>query len=355
MSYNIEKRIIPGLPNIPLTAIRFVVGHESGNPNNTGPNSLEAEINFMTRNFRNAFTSHWVGGGGRIVQLAPVGRMQYGAGPKANPYSYAHVELARTKDPETFKKDYAAYIWLLRHLADQAGIPKKLDEGTSTTKGIKSHDWIRRNLGGTTHTDPFGYLAQFGITAAQFKKDVENGIGVAKPTDKPAVSKPAANTKPDSRPTSGKSIDQLADEVIAGKHGSGAQRKKSLGSQYDAVQKRVNEKLLSSNPKVKPAEKSIDQLVKETLAGKHGSGEARKKSLGKNYQAVQDIINGKLTPKKPSNPKGDMTTGSIVDYLKSINVDSSSANRKKLAAKHGIKNYTGTPTQNTQLLKKLRG
>lgn len=46
-----------------------------------------------------------------------------------------------------------------------------------------------------THTDPFGYLAQFGITAAQFKKDVENGIGT-KPTDKPAVTKPTIDKKP---------------------------------------------------------------------------------------------------------------------------------------------------------------
>jgi len=54
-------------------------------------------------------------------------------------------------------------------------------------------------------------------------------------------------------------------------------------------------------------------------------------------------------------PKGDQKTKSVVGYLKSIGADSSLANRKKLAAKHGIKNYTGTATQNNQLLKKLRG
>ncbi|MFS0591702.1 M15 family metallopeptidase [Cytobacillus horneckiae] len=58
---------------------------------------------------------------------------------------------------------------------------------------------------------------------------------------------------------------------------------------------------------------------------------------------------------KPSKPKGDMKTTSVIDYLKSINVDSSMANRKKLAKKHGIKNYKGTGPQNDQLLKKLRG
>lgn len=49
------------------------------------------------------------------------------------------------------------------------------------------------------------------------------------------------------------------------------------------------------------------------------------------------------------------TGSSIVDYLKSIGQDSSFANRKKLAAANGISNYTGTSSQNTQLLNILRG
>lgn len=49
------------------------------------------------------------------------------------------------------------------------------------------------------------------------------------------------------------------------------------------------------------------------------------------------------------------TGTSIVDYLKSIGQDSSFANRKKLAEANGISNYTGTASQNTQLLNKLRG
>lgn len=180
MSYRIEKDIIPGLPNIPLSATKIVVAHESGNSNNTGKDALENEINFMKRNWRNAFVSHWVGGGGRIVQLAPTGRMQYGAGSKANKIAYAHVELARTDDPEQFKKDYAAYVWLLRHLAQEAGLPVTLD--SSSDKGIKTHKWVTNNLGGTTHADPYGYLAKFGVSAEQFKKDIEGGTSTVKPS-----------------------------------------------------------------------------------------------------------------------------------------------------------------------------
>jgi len=57
---------------------------------------------------------------------------------------------------------------------------------------------------------------------------------------------------------------------------------------------------------------------------------------------------------KQTQSKAVYTGNSIVDYLNSIGVDSSFANRKKLAKKHGIKNYTGTATQNLQLLRILR-
>ncbi|WP_082673671.1 N-acetylmuramoyl-L-alanine amidase [Lysinibacillus sp. F5] len=177
MKYTVEKRLMSGLPNQPLTAAKYVIAHESGNGNNTGPNALENEIAYMNRNKANAFTSHWVGGGGRIIQIAPVGKLQYGCGPKGNPLSYAQVELARTDNKEQFKKDYAAYIWLLRELAKEAGIPVVLD---GAGNGIKSHRWISDNLKGTNHRDPYSYLESMGISEAQFKLDIKNGLGEVK-------------------------------------------------------------------------------------------------------------------------------------------------------------------------------
>jgi N-acetylmuramoyl-L-alanine amidase len=47
-------------------------------------------------------------------------------------------------------------------------------------------------------------------------------------------------------------------------------------------------------------------------------------------------------------------SGSIVDALKAINVDSSFSYRKKIAKANGISAYLGTPTQNTKLLVKLK-
>lgn len=45
---------------------------------------------------------------------------------------------------------------------------------------------------------------------------------------------------------------------------------------------------------------------------------------------------------------------SIVDALKQIGVDSSFSNRKKIASRNNISNYTGTATQNTRLLNLLK-
>jgi len=46
---------------------------------------------------------------------------------------------------------------------------------------------------------------------------------------------------------------------------------------------------------------------------------------------------------------------SIVDFLKSKNIDSSFSNRAKLARAHGIMNYSGTTAENTKLLTILGG
>lgn len=49
-----------------------------------------------------------------------------------------------------------------------------------------------------------------------------------------------------------------------------------------------------------------------------------------------------------------MAIGSVVDYLKSKGKDSSFSSRKGLAGQYGITNYTGTASQNTNLLKALQ-
>jgi GH25 family lysozyme M1 (1,4-beta-N-acetylmuramidase) len=88
--------------------------------------------------------------------------------------------------------------------------------------------------------------------------------------------------------STGKSVDELAREVINGKWGNGNARKSALqkaGYDYDAVQKRVNELL---------APKSVEELAQEVIAGKWGNGTTRKNALegaGYDYDAVQARVN----------------------------------------------------------------
>ncbi|HEM6577532.1 holin [Streptococcus suis] len=118
--------------------------------------------------------------------------------------------------------------------------------------------------------------------------------------------------RPANQPSiSNKSLDQLVKETLAGVHGNGDARKASLGNQYEPVMAVINGKATAS-------QKTIDELVQEVIAGKHGNGEERKKSLGPDYDAVQkrvtEILQGSTSgnaPKLASDaPKNEVVNSS---------------------------------------------
>ncbi|MFM0590268.1 peptidoglycan amidohydrolase family protein [Streptococcus suis] len=109
----------------------------------------------------------------------------------------------------------------------------------------------------------------------------------------------------------GKSLETLVQETLAGKYGNGDIRKAALGDQYEAVMAVINGKATAN-------QKSIDELAQEVIKGKHGNGEARKQSLGADYPAVQkrvtEILKGSTSgnaPKTPSDaPKSEAVNSS---------------------------------------------
>lgn len=112
-----------------------------------------------------------------------------------------------------------------------------------------------------------------------------------KETPKPA---PTPTPSPKPAPSPKKSNTEIAKEVIQGKWGNGAERKKRLedaGYDYAAVQKEV-ERLLAEQKK--PVKKSVDEVAREVIAGKWGNGAKRVYNLtkaGYNYVAVQKRVN----------------------------------------------------------------
>ena len=116
---------------------------------------------------------------------------------------------------------------------------------------------------------------------------------------------------PAPEPTPSKSVDELAQEVIAGLWGNQPERQQRLeaaGYDYYAVQARVNE-ILAPAPAPKPS-KSVDDLAREVIRGDWGNGQERKDRLtaaGYDYSTVQARVNEMLSGNKPAPKPVDNT------------------------------------------------
>ncbi len=172
-----------------------------------------------------------------------------------------------------------------------------------------------------------------------------------KPAAQPAqpAAKPATFTvKP---APAGKSVEELAKEVIQGKWGNGADRKAALekeGFDYDKVQAKVNE-LLSGAPAA--GTKSVEELAKEVIQGKWGNGADRKAALekaGYSYDEVQAKVNALMSGAAPAAPAGK----SIEEVAREVIQGKwgNGADRKAALEKAGY-DYNAVQAKVNQLLK----
>ena len=122
---------------------------------------------------------------------------------------------------------------------------------------------------------------------------------------------PAVKDEPAPVPKPSKSVDELAQEVIAGLWGNQPERQQRLeaaGYDYYAVQARVNE-ILAPAPAPTPS-KSVDDLAREVIRGDWGNGQERKDRLtaaGYDYSTVQARVNEMLSGNKPAPKPVDNT------------------------------------------------
>ena len=167
-------------------------------------------------------------------------------------------------------------------------------------------------------------LKQAGVAIA---KVVAEWLGVkdSKPVEVASKPTPAPTPAP-----AKKSISQMADEVIAGRHGSGhANRRNSLGisqSEYEKVRAEVN-KRAGVVPK---QSKSVSQMADEVIANKHGNGHAnRQRSLGVDnatYQKVRAEVNRRAGVQ--SKPKKSIKQ--LADEILKTNIKGNAARAKHL-------------------------
>lgn len=168
----VERQIRSGLPQVGVTPYKQIHAHSTGNPNSTAQN----EADYMSRkDINTGFYTHVVGNG-RVIQVANVNRGAWDVGGGWNYETYAAVELIEShKTKAEFERDYKLYVTLLRDLAKQAGLSNNLDIGTS---GIITHAYATAHQpnNASDHVDPYPYLAKWGISKAQFAKDLKNGF-----------------------------------------------------------------------------------------------------------------------------------------------------------------------------------
>lgn len=137
------------------------------------------------------------------------------------------------------------------------------------------------------------YFATLGNTVDEMLGQVSDG---------PTVQETVKKEKPTQQPSgSGKSVDEVAQEVLQGLWGNGQERYDSLtnaGYNAQAVQDRVNSILngetLSNSTSVNS---DLDSVAQEVLQGLWGNGQERYDSLtsaGYDAQAVQDKVNSIL-------------------------------------------------------------
>lgn len=117
-------------------------------------------------------------------------------------------------------------------------------------------------------------------------------------------------------PKAGKSLDEVAREVIAGKWGNGNDRTAALqNAGYDAgaVQSRVNQMLGGGGAAPR---KSNETIAAEVIAGAWGNGADRQNALkaaGYDYNAIQAIVNGKVSaPAKPAKASVDTVASQVI-------------------------------------------
>ncbi|MGO1988376.1 GW dipeptide domain-containing protein, partial [Mammaliicoccus vitulinus] len=172
-----------------------IIAHETANPNST----IQGEIAYMKNNYQSAFVHAFVDDK-NIIEVAPTDYLAWGAGGVAN-QRFIHVELVRVYGGDRFARsinNYADYI--ATNLA-YYGLPldSAENDGTGT---LWSHDAVSRYLGGTDHSDPYGWFAENNYTFNELidlvREKYSYKTGHLTAPSKPVVSnpKPATPTKP---------------------------------------------------------------------------------------------------------------------------------------------------------------
>ena len=236
--------------------------------------TVETCGNVFASSSRQASSNYGIGSDGRVGLYVDESRRAWTSSNAANDRAAVTIEVANDEVGGNWHVSDAAWNKLIELCVD-----------ICQRNGIKSLSWTGDKSGTLTchymfasTSCPGPYLkSRMGELANEVNRRLGNGGSVSTST-----------------PVATDDIDQMARDVIAGKYGNGDQRKAALGANYDAVQARVNQILGSGSTSTSAPAVNIDDLARRVIAGEFGNGDARKAALGSNYDAVQKRVNEML-------------------------------------------------------------
>lgn len=176
-----------------------------------------------------------------------------------------------------------------------------IEDGTVTPKPgyVIAYNWDRSTQPNDGYADHIGYVESVSGSniiviegnkgEAVARRVIPVGWGYIRGYAAPKYDAATVTPVPS---TAEKSVEDVAKEVLAGKWGNGEERKnrlKAAGYDYAVVQTKVNQ-----IAKGTANQKSIDAVAREVIRGKWGNGADRKKritSAGYDYSAVQKRVN----------------------------------------------------------------
>lgn len=281
-----------------LTSIDFVVIH-----NDAGSMTPEQYVNWLANRDKNLGIAHYYCNRNTIARVIDTFNIGYHTGDwwsNCRSIGYEVCESLKVSDEEFLQNEDVTLMQATEDLL-YYGLPIN----TNTVR--LHHEFVpttcpHRSLelhGGTTESvknyfvSRMKYFASLGKTVDEMLGQVES---------EPTVQETVKAEKPTQQPSgSGKSVDEVAQEVLQGLWGNGQERYDSLtnaGYNAQAVQDRVNSILNGETPSNSASANSdLDSVAQEVLQGQWGNGQERYESLtsaGYDAQAVQDRVNSLL-------------------------------------------------------------
>src|SRR5690625_1928474 len=252
----------------------YIVIHETDNTNKKA--NADAHARLQAGGNSRAASWHYQVDDKEVVQSFADSVQCWAAGNQHYNKHGIQVEICVNSDGD-FKKAVNNAIKLTKHLMNKYNIPASNVIQHNTARGKNCPSYLRSGDRGVSWNDFKAGWTGKHKTSRKAKK---------------TVSKPK---------TTKKTIAQMAQEVIDGKHGNGHEnRRRSLGidkATYEKVRAEVNRRLTGKST-IKKQTKSISRMATEIIQGKHGNGhEQRRKSLGidrATYEKVRKEVHMRL-------------------------------------------------------------